>query len=36
MQPSTPPGASVTVGLTVVDRDGAAAGTVTALQMPAS
>jgi hypothetical protein len=38
MQPSTPteplPIATVNVGMTVVDRDGAEAGTVTAVQMP--
>jgi hypothetical protein len=38
MQPATPseplPIATVNVGMTVVDRDGAEAGTVTAVQMP--
>lgn len=38
MQPSTPdeplPIANVNVGMTVIDRDGAEAGTVTAVQMP--
>jgi hypothetical protein len=38
MQPSTPseplPIATVNVGMTVVDRDGAEAGTVSAVQMP--
>lgn len=38
MQPETPteplPIATVTVGMTVVDRDGEEAGTVTAVQMP--
>ncbi|MEV6847020.1 hypothetical protein [Actinoplanes sp. NPDC051411] len=34
MQPSTSPIENVTVGMTVVDRDGAGAGTVVAVQMP--